>query len=120
MYGLERGEVGLDGGQVGGRVVHDVEGERCGVVQPPQYVRDGAHDDPLLVGQVAWHEHRHRWVVPTRYGRCHAPVAQAAERVVEDDDGKEGVDNAHEQQCRAEEVDSDVRRRGGWRQVGQW
>ena len=37
----------------------------------------------------------------------------------EDDDGEEGVDNAHEQQYRAEEVDSDVRRRGGWRQVGQ-
>ena len=83
-------------------------------------MRDGAHDDPLLVGQVARHEHRHRWVVPTRYGWCHAPMAQATDGMIEDDDSEEGVDNAHKQQCRAEQVDSDVRRRRGWRRVGQW
>ena len=45
-------------------------------------------------------------------------MAQAADSIVQDDDGEEGVDNAHEQQYHAEEVHE--RGRGGWRQVGQW
>ena len=69
----------------------------------------GAH---LFIGQVARNEYRHGRVVATRYRPLDAPVAQAADSVVQDDDGEECVDDADEQQCGAEEVDSDVRRRG--------
>eukprot|EP00307_Rebecca_sp_RCC1486_P013641 CAMPEP_0119421942 /NCGR_PEP_ID=MMETSP1335-20130426/27032_1 /TAXON_ID=259385 /ORGANISM="Chrysoculter rhomboideus, Strain RCC1486" /LENGTH=580 /DNA_ID=CAMNT_0007447369 /DNA_START=268 /DNA_END=2007 /DNA_ORIENTATION=+ len=58
LLAVQRGEARLVLGERRGRVVHHVQHQLARVVQPRRDVLDRVEDDPLLVGQVARHDHR--------------------------------------------------------------